>query len=188
MKTKLIILLLIMASLAAYGFLGTGYLKQRQGQAVLASSITDTSQELKQVPTPPTDLESRLAAAQARLTAAQSAFPGKPNSTQIINKILKLADECQVKAIPLSTQEWSPEKTRKGYLVFRLHMTVKGDFPQFVNFVGRLENGEFETLIIESLSVTRLIQKAEENAIPEQTLPITAGLDVAIYARSTDAD
>lgn len=183
MHRKLIISCIIIVLLAAYGLFGIDYMKQCKTREALASAITNVTQELKQVPAPPQNLEQRLAAAQASLAAARSAFPGKPNSTQIINRILKLADECQVKAIPLATQEWSSEKIGKGYLVFRIQMTVQGNFARFVDFLNKLENEEFETLAIENLRVTRPIRKTDENAANDQASPIIASLDVAIYAR-----
>ena len=146
------------------------------------------TQELQQIPAPPQNLEQRLAVAEASLATAQNAFLGKPNSTQIINRILKLADECQVKVIPLATQQWSSEKTGKGYLVFGLQLTVQGSFDQFVNFINKLENGEFNTLSIENLSVTRVINKTDGEALPDGTVNVMANLGVVIYARSVTVD
>ncbi len=93
-----------------------------------------------------------------------------------------------MKVIPLATQQWSSEKTGKGYLVFGLQMTVQGGFDQFVNFINKLENGEFDTLIIEDLSVTRVINKTDGEVLPDGTIHVMANLDVAIYARSVTSD
>ncbi len=187
-NNRLIIALLIIIALAAvYYFLGIDYMKQRRLQAGIASDIANTAHLARQVPQPPQDLPARLAAAQARLAAAQSTVPGKPNSTQVINKILMLADECQVKAIPLTTEQWSADKTGKGYLVFRLHLTVQGGFTEFARFVGALENGDFDALRIENLNVTRVVKKAEEKGLPDGTSSVTASLDVAIYAKSASS-
>ena len=188
MKKRLIVTLLISALLVTYCLLGIGYMKQSKEYDVLYSTVTDVARELEQVPEPPQNLEQRLATAQANLAYAQGAFPSRPNSTQVINKILKLADECHVRAIPLATQQWSQVKTGEGYLVFRLHITVHGGFSQFVNFVSKLENGLFDTITIENLNVTRPVIKAEAKILPDMTSPITASLDVAIYARSGDSD
>ncbi|MFC1914610.1 hypothetical protein ACFLXF_04995 [Chloroflexota bacterium] len=188
MKYKLIIAFIIIVLLVGYGLLGIDYVKQRQGHDALAVSMAEMARELQQIPAPAQNLEQRLAAAAASLAATQSAFPAKPNSTQIINRILKLADECQVKAIPLVTQQWSSEKAGKGYLAFGLQLTVQGRFDQFVDFMNQLENGEFDTLVIEDLSVTKVTNKAEGKALPDTTSPIKANLDVAIYARSVTDD
>ena len=188
MRRKLIVAFIIIVLLVAYGLLGIDYAKQRREHKTLAGSITEMTQELQQIPAPPQNLEQRLAAAEVSLEAARSAFPAKPNSTQIINQILKLADECQVKVIPLATQQWSAEKAGKGYLAFGVKLTVQGGFAQFVNFMNKLENGEFDTLIIEDLSVTRVINTEAEKASLDTTPRIKANLDVAIYARSLTSD
>ena len=188
MRRKLIVAFIIIVLLVAYGLLGIDYKKQRQEQEALVIASSNITQQLRQIPALPQNLEQRLALAEANLATAQSAFPSKPNSTQIINRILKLADECQVKAIPLATRQWSSEKTDKGYLAFGLQMTVQGRFDQFVNFINKLENGEFDTLIIENLSVTRVINKVEGEALLDITPPIMANLDVAIHARALTSD
>ena len=188
MRRRLIIAFIIIVLLVAYGLLGIDYTKQRKEHETLAVSVADMTQKLQQIPTPPQNLEQRLAVAEASLAATQSAFPTKPNSTQIINRILKLADEYQVKAIPLATQQWSSEKTGKGYLAFGLQLTVQGRFEQFVNFMNKLENGEFDTLVIEDLSVTRVINKTDGEVLPDRALSIIANLHVTIYARSVTSD
>ncbi|MFC1917970.1 hypothetical protein ACFLXH_04880 [Chloroflexota bacterium] len=186
MRRKLIVAFIIIVLLVAYGLLGLDYAKQRREHETLAVSIIEITRELRQIPASPQNLEQRLAAAETSLESAQSAFPAKPNSTQIINQILKLADEYQVKAIPLATQQWSSEKAGNGYLVFRVKLTVQGGFDQFVNFVNKLENEEFDTLIIEDLIVTRVI--VAEKAPPDTATSIKANLDVAIYARLLTSD
>ena len=186
MKSKVFITILIIAVitlLAVYYFLGMGYLRQRQGTEALTARITEATRTLAQTPEPPQDLERRLAAAEANLADVQSAFPRDLNSTRVINAILKLADDCQVRAIPLVTQTWSMENVGAGYHVFRLNVTARGGFPQLVSFVSQLENGELETLVVESLSVTRVAGPTEEGIIP-----VTASLDLAIYTQRTTSE
>ena len=183
MKKKLLITLLIIILLIVYYLLGMDYLKQRRQQAALLPQISDVAQALALMPEPPQDLEQRLASAQADLTAERSAFLSEMNSTQAINTILKLADRCQVKAIPLITEPWSAVKVGEhDYYVFRLNVSVEGSFSDLVSFTGKLENEEFETLIVENLSVTRTAGQSGEGTVAEENMiPITASLDLAIY-------
>ena len=186
MKSKVIITILIVAVvvlLTVYYFLGMGYLRQRQGNEALTAQINEATRTLAQTPKPPQDLEPRLAAAEANLAAVQSAFPIDLNSTRVINDILKLADDCQVRAIPLVTKPWSMENIGEGYHVFRLNVTVRGGFSQLVSFVSQLENGELETLVVESLSVTRF-----GGPTGDETIPVTASLDLAIYSQLTTSE
>lgn len=189
-RGKLLITILIILLLVVCYLCGTDYMKQRKEQEVLTAQITDVTQTLAQIPEPPQDLKQRLEIAQASLAAEQSAFHSKMTSTQIINSILKLADGCEVKAIPLVTQPWSVEKVEEhDYHVFRLNVAVGGGFSQLVSFVNKLENGEFKTLIVEDLSVTRVSEQSEEETVPEGTIvPITASLNLAIYIQSLTSD
>jgi len=185
-KNKILIATLIIILLIVYYFLGTDYMKQRQQNAELTSQITGITQTLAQMPEPPHGLEQQLAAAQASLTAEQSAFPGKMNSTHIVNTILKLADDHEVKAVPVVTRPWSIETAGEhDYYVFRLNVAVTGNFSQLVGFVNKLENGELETLTVEDLSVTR--QPAGES-VTDGTIPVTASLNLAVFAQAPAPD
>jgi hypothetical protein len=140
-----------------------------------------------------------LEAAQTNLAVEQSLFPSQVNTTRVIDTILRLAAECEVKAIPLVTDPWSAENIGEhSYYVFRLNVAVEGSFSQFIIFVSKLENGEFDTLIVENISVTRLSQQPEEESsedestedegIAEETIPILASLDIAVYTQPLISD
>jgi cbb3-type cytochrome oxidase subunit 3 len=138
MKTgKLLMALLIVALLVVYYLFGTQYLNQRQQQAALTLDINDVARALSQMPEPPPDLNRRLATARTALAEEQRALPTRINSTSTINTILKLADECQVKATPLITHPWSTETIGShDYQVFRLSISVKGSFLHLVTFIN----------------------------------------------------
>ena len=189
MRSKLLIALLIIVLLVVYYLFGTDYIKQSKEQEMLTPQITEVIEALKEMPEPPQDLEQRLATAQASLAAEQSAFPSQLNSLQVVNTILELADDYDVKAVPLVTQPWSTEKVGEhDYYVFRLTVAVEGSFSKLVSFVSKLESGEFKTLIVENLSVTRADEQSEEEIFPEGTIPVTASLDLAIYTQPLTSD
>jgi Tfp pilus assembly protein PilO len=186
LKSKLILTFLIIAIialLAVYYFLEMDYLRQRQGHEALTAQINEATRTLAKTPQPPQDLEQRLAAAQASLDASQSDLLRDLNSTQVINAILKLADDCQVKAIPLVTSPWSLENIGQGYHIFRLNMAVRGSFSQLTNFVSQLEKAEFGILVVEHLSVARSTEQAEGKSVP-----VTSSLDLAIYTQFTTSE
>jgi len=187
-RSKLLITLLIIALVVVYCIFGMDYIKQRKRHEVLTYKITDVTQTLAQTPKSLQDLEQRLAEAKASLAAEQNTFPGKQNSTQVINSILTLADDCQLKTT-LVAQPWLMENVSEhGYYVFRLNLAVEGSFSQLVSFVSKLENGEFKTLMVEDLTVKRVIGQGGEATLPEADPFVTASLDVAIYAQSVTAD
>ncbi len=188
MRIKLIVSLVIILLLVAYFILGMDYMKQRKAHEVLTSQITDVTQTLAQTPKSLQTPEQRLAEAKASLAAEQNTFPGKQNSTQVINSILTLADDCQLRTT-LVAQPWLVENVGEhGYHVFRLNLAVEGSFSQLVSFVSKLENGEFKTLMVEDLSVKMATEQSEEASLPEENIAITATLDVAIYTQSVTAD
>jgi len=188
MKGKLLVALLIIILLVAYYLFGTGYLKQQGEQETLTSQLADATQTLAQMPEPPDDLEQRLEAAQARLSAAEHSFPASLNSTRVINTILKQAGSCGVKAIPLITQPWSMEKVGEhNYYVLRLNVAASGSLAQLLAFTDKLEKGEFGTLIVEELSVTRLTEETE-GSVTGEAMPLSASLDLAIYTQPPTSD
>lgn len=183
-RSKLLITVLIVILVVVYCLLGIDYMKQRQEHSVLTSRIADARQTLTQLPVPPQNLEERLAAAEVRLSDAQRSFPTRLNSTQVINDILKLAERHNITAIPLVADAWSTEKVRQhDYQVFRLNLALAGSYSQLVTFVSELEEGEYKTLIVEDLSVTRANEQSEEG-----TIGITASLELAIYTQSPMSD
>jgi Tfp pilus assembly protein PilO len=183
---KLLIIILIAALLVVYYLVGTGYLKQRNQKATLASQIAAETETLALVPLPPADLEQRLADAQDGLDAVNNTFVVDTNYTRIVNKILRLASEIGVKAIPLSTQPWTIETVLgQDYSVFRVDMAVTGNFTQLVNFLNRLENGDTGTLIIEYLTVDRVPGSAGGESSAGSITPINADVRIAVYASPT---
>jgi hypothetical protein len=185
MKLKrLLVIILVTGLLAAYYILGTDYGAQRRQKAALASQITVATQQLAQIPPPPTDLDTRLAAASAELDTVQNAFPGQLNSTLIVNAILKLAEETGVKAVPMVTQPWSTESVNEiDYPVFRLNVAIKGTFAQLADFLSRLENGEPGTLVITDFKVDRITGPPADEGETDDAAPVDASLDIAVYAR-----
>jgi hypothetical protein len=180
-RLTIILIAAAVALLAVYYFIGMDYLGQRQRHEALTAQINKATLTLAQTPGPIPGQELKLAAAQANLAAAQGIMPKDLNSTRVINTILKLADACQVKAIPLTTKPWTKENTGQGYYVFRLSMGISGSFPQVTSFVSQLENGEFKTLVIENLNITRVAASSEES------VPVTGQMDLAIYTQSIAA-
>ncbi|MFC1870029.1 hypothetical protein ACFLYE_02020 [Chloroflexota bacterium] len=187
MKTRIVISVLIIGIIAVYCILGLDYTRQQRAQEKIAFDASNVAQELAKTPLPPQDLEQKLVAAQASLDAAQGEFPGKPNSTEIIDSIFRLAERYQVKAIPLATQQWSSDTGDKGYQVFRLNFIVSGDFSQVVDFISKLESGDISTLVIDNVNIG-IQETTGEETVSDLAEPVTASLDVAIYAKSTDAD
>jgi hypothetical protein len=185
-RRKLLTAILIITLLVAYYLFGTDYINKLRENVALTSQITEVTQILAQMPEPPQNLEQRLEAAQVRLDAEQSVFPSNLHSTEVVNTILGLADDCGIRAIPLVTQSWSTEVVGEhSYSVLRLAVAAEGNFNQLVSFVNKLENGEYETLVVENLSMA--VVPGEESA-SEEALTFIASFNLAIYIQSLTSD
>ncbi len=183
LRNKLLIAILIIALLVVYYVFGMDYINQRQEREALAFQIATVTQALAQISDPPQNLEQRLEVARERLTAEQSMFPTQFNSTEVVSTIMELANSLGVNVIPLVTQSWLTEVVgENNYDVLRLTIAAEGNFSQLVNFVSRLENGEYQTLVVEDLIVDRVA------TVSEGTVSYIASFDLAIYARSLTSD
>ena len=183
-KGKLIATIFVVSLVLVYAVLGMSYLKQLGEHGALTSQIEEVTQTLSEIPQPPQDLEQRLAEAEAGLAAEQSTFPSTINTTQLINTVLALANSCGVKATPMVTQPWSTEKVGEHtYPVLRLTVAVEGSFSQLTTFASQLEDGDYDTLIMENLNITRSTVESEEG-----TTSITGNLKLAVYTRSLSSD
>jgi hypothetical protein len=179
LKSKALFIVLavvILALFAVYYFLGTGLVKQRHDNKALASQLTEKSSELARTLTPSQNLDARLAEAQQNLADAISTIPTDLSSTLVINDILKLAEACDVKAVLLTANPWTAVSNEQGYHVFKITMSLKGDFAKVHFFLYQMENVEFDSIIIEGLNVSR------DNAMPAT---VNVNLNLAIYSRYT---
>lgn len=185
MKTKkLLIIILVLALLAVYYIMGTGYLKQHRDNQALVARIEEVRQLLAQIPPAPADLEQRLSAAQGDYTQTQNAFPTPLNTTQIINSLLLLAEETGVKAVPLITQAWTVESVNGyDYAVFRLDLTVSGNFTRVIDFIEGLETNATPTLAIDSLVIEQAV-----DAEGGESMLFNARLEIIVYARRRRKD
>jgi len=174
--SRLLVIILVVGLLAAYGILGTKYGERQRQKVALASQIAGVTGQLALILLPPADLEQRQTAAAAALDSVINAFPATSNSTWIVNTVLKLAEATGVKAVPMATQPWTVESVHQiDFPVFRLNVAVKGTFTQFTDFVSRLETGWPETLVIAELRV--------ETVPGPVANEVDASLDIAVYAR-----
>ena len=181
MKIKLMLAVPLIAVLAFHYLWGMEYLSQNREQEWLSSQIAAAREELEQIPLPPDGLEERLAQARESLAAAQGAFPTSLNTSQFVNSVLELAEQCGVIISPLTTRAWIKEKVGGyEYDVFRLNLVVEGAFPQVLRFTDELENGQFPTLIIETLDAT---VAAEPEESPDGSLELSVSLGLAVYVQ-----
>jgi hypothetical protein len=173
--------LLVLALLAAYIFLGTGYLKQNNHSKAQLSELSSLRAVLVMLPEIPTDLNDRLAAARAVLATAENAFASETDGTTIIDTVLRLADEAGVKGVPLSSQPWTEEQISNRIVsVFRLSVEVTGNFQQIHHYLELLDSSSLKTMAVKYIKVVRASVK------PDALM--TASLDIAVYTLTPTAE
>ena len=181
---KLLVAVLVIALLAVYYVIGTDYLQQRRDNESLASRIIESTQALALIPVPPADLETRLADARTGLEEVKNVFPEQLNSTRIIDYILKLADEVGVKAIPLLTQPWAVQPVEgKDYSILRLQVAVAGTYNEMFSFLNGLESGDYETLVMERVTVNGITTAFREGGTYGDSIRIDAQFEIAVYSQ-----
>jgi hypothetical protein len=172
----------VIALVVVYYLVVADYVNQGNQKATLEGQIADATAALATIPQPPTDLEERLATAQNELDVEKDIFNIDTDYTQTLNRILNIAKNNGVKAIPLTTQAWVTEVIlSQNYSVFRIDIAVTGTYPQFVNFLNQLENSEPKNLLVEYLAIDIASGASLLDSATRNTLPIDANIRIAVY-------
>lgn len=145
----------------------------------LHQEISQVQQKIKGTPGPASDLDARLAAANAALVAAQNALPGAVDRNDVIDFIIATAEQCQVQAIPLNISESSAGKAGQSYQVLQFSTTVTGSLANATNFLTTLQGGQFLSLTITGCIIKK--SGSIEFLQPEYQAEVTIDLTFAIY-------
>ncbi len=149
----------------------------------LTGEINQVFQETQKTSQPAANLEARLAEARTGLAAAQTAFPPEFNRNDIIDYIINLGRECRVEVLPISSQGWVVDKAVQSYPVLKLNGTIIGSLTQANEFISRLQNGKYETLLIPEISYTRQSSSEVAGTFSGDNVVVTVKLSISIYAR-----
>ena len=190
---KLMLIVVIFVVLAAYYILGTGYLKGQRENAVLASSIDESTLLLMGIPPLDADLKEQLDAVREELDSTLNVLPSETNTTRVLNDILRLGENSGAKVIPVLTQPWETESFEDyDVMTFRFSLSVSGLSSQFLDFFSQLENGEFETLTIENIQILKEDDSSYFESISTDEVRVNAEIQIVVYARApnnlTDED
>ncbi len=184
--TSLLIVLLVVA-IAANGIVWKDRLGRSAEIAALNTELSQVSHDIARAPAPPTDLEIKLALATAGLTAAQAAVPPEFNRNDAVDYIINLAKECQVEALPISSQGWAADKTDPSYHILKLNTAITGTFTHANDFIDKLQNGRYPALVVPEISITRDSSPDTAGTFSGDDTKVTVRLDISIYARLTAA-
>lgn len=155
--------------------------KQAQVETIKIQ-VAQVNQQVADTPQPPSGLESQLATAKDELAAALLYFPGNIDRNDVFDFIINTADECKVAIVPLVADGTWTDASGQSANVLRYHGTVSGNLSQTSEFMTRLQNGRFPTMIITECSVKRVIIEGEPFSRDE--MEVTVNFEIALYVSS----
>jgi Tfp pilus assembly protein PilO len=184
-QTRLLTIVLALVLVVALAYLMTDYARQQKRQAVFIDQIENSARSLSLLPTPQAGLEQQLAditAANAR--AQQTLSNNSLNSTAVIDSLLILADNCNLKVTPLTTQSWINKKVAdSSYRALPLELQVEGSLGGLIDFVKMIDDSQkYPNLLISEMDI-------ENDSVPSDNLgpaasPVTGQLSVTIVIRT----
>jgi len=188
LSTAAIILVALIVVIAANAVVWKNRVAKNAEIASLTGEINQARQEIRKTPAPSPDLQSRLAAATANLTAAQAAYPPAFNRNDIIDYIIRLSRECHVEVLPITSQGWSADQSNQSHSILKLTGTITGSFTQANEFIYRLQHGDYKALVVPELSFTRQSGSASAVAFSGDNTTVTVRISIDISALAASGD
>ncbi len=183
--SRILIMLLGVCMVVVYAYLLTDYFKQEKVQAAIINQTGDSSRVLALLALPPANLQAQLEQARIANQAARQAVSwDNINSTAIIKAVLQKAEACNLKANPLTADQWLKRNVgNKAYRILPLKLDLEGKLSDLTQFLGQLEDREaFPSLAIEDLSID-LNSQTDGSGKTSITSGVSAKLTVSIIVR-----
>lgn len=130
------------------------YLQQSKKQAELSYEIDVYNGVLGKKLEGDGILQAKLEEAEAELLAAQNSFAVELNGTAILEAVLEAATQSEVDVV--STSGGTVREREVGestYTVASIDLQATGSYAQLLAFLGRLEQGTLDTLVLEQVSM-----------------------------------
>jgi hypothetical protein len=179
-----IIIAALIVFMAANTIVWKNYLGKNSEISALNADTAKITREIEKIPDPASDLQFKLAEANAGLSAAQTALPSDFNRNDIIDYIVNLSRECKVEVLPITSQGWITEKNSQGYPILKLNATLTGTFAQANNFINKLQYGKYETLVIPELNYTQQFSSDNSSNFSAAQTSVSVRLSISVYART----
>jgi len=130
------------------------YLQQSREQAELSSEIDIYNGVLGKRLEGNDILPAKLEEAEAELLAMQNSFAVELSGTAILKAVLEAATQSEVDVLSASTGAVGEmEVGESTYTVSSIDLEAKGSYAQLLAFLGRLEQGTLEALVLEEVSM-----------------------------------
>ena len=162
------------------------YFEKQSQLDILKSEVQLINEQISQAAEPPTDLESKLEKAEDDLAIARQVFPENVDRNDVVDFILNTAEECQVQIMPLVFDGWGAESSGQSYLVLKYYGTVTGKVSDTTNFLTKLRNGDYTTIVITECTIER--KSGPDISIPDDDIEVTIDLAIELYTSSVQAN
>ncbi|MFQ5826890.1 MAG: hypothetical protein ACE5IA_05985 [Dehalococcoidia bacterium] len=156
MVPAIMVFVIIAFFVAAYGYFGMSYLKQRDEQAALRAQMALLQKQLALKPPDIPRLKEKLAESEARLEASRLSFSSDGlTSHALLDTLLSWAGESQVQVVSTRSLPEGQEKVGGNvYHVLPMAMDVEGSYSQILAFLDKLEAGTLDNLIVRQVNMT----------------------------------
>lgn len=154
MKSKQsVVLLAAFAILMVGAIYNVTSLVRSRGQEALASELTRADVLLQKRRESASTSEQQLAAATKRW-AEQTSLPGNSSSATVLDAVIRLAEDSQVRVIRTNAQPATKGKAGNSYTIMPFNLQVESDVPRLMAFASRLEQEVFPTLTLNNVTLS----------------------------------
>jgi Tfp pilus assembly protein PilO len=183
MLVKIALAILIIAAIAVGGIFYSDYLSQStQAESVNTAIQNDknantvTSKNIQKINGEIVETNQKMDSIKAAILSEENVLPDKTNPNEIVKEIISQSKSSGVNIVSLNTQDWAKTTIDKlNYQVLRINLGGKGQQAGIVDFIGKMQNTIYKTLVIDNISVTRPLDPLDTDIIAE--------LNLAVYAR-----
>ena len=185
---KLFVLSLCAGWIVAFSLWGIDYIylrlveKPTSEHEQLTLQIESSRKELANIPDLVVEREQQLEQAQELLANEQSKIFSALNINSLVRNIIEIANECQVKAIPLSTTP--PQSKILGqysYSYWHISMSVEGDFQNIADFVENVDGKYIPTATVVSTVLDQDKENPDSSNIQNSTASVSGTLELVVY-------
>ena len=154
----------------------------------LTRQILSAKQELAGIPSFDISVpEQRLARSKELLARELNRIPGALNINDLIGTILETAEDCQVKALPLTTTPPEASVINKyEYSHWHITLSATGKFKNFAKFIDNLDGKYIPTASVASIAVKLSDEDMKNSTIEDNTVLVTGTIELVVYTRPYD--
>lgn len=174
----------VVVLVGAFMYWGTGFIydltrgQSSEEREALITEIENNQKILESRTEIDYSLEQQVKDAEYELDLKLEEFPEDVDIPELVNEMLKLADENSITIIPLRTTSWAAAP-RSGYQVYRFQIQVNGNVDDILSFITDVENSNVSSAVTTSLQLS-----SESIGDAGQSWAARSTLTVSVYRRA----